>query len=368
MSELKKGIVLSGGGSRTAYQVGALRAIAEHLPQYDHSIAVVVGSSLGAINGIMLGSLLDSGLSGAIETLTTIWRERTFKNTFHGSPSRAFMKAIQVAFLQYTAPGPKSLGVSIFDPTPLRTRLDAIISAHDGCNVRTKSGPLEAVGVMTTVDGAARKPLLIVNSRSRYEESRFVRANFSVRYIDAMTASFGLASAALPSILPPVKIDLDDGEMHLVDGGICDNVPIDPAVRLGAEDLISIDSSGRSWWFDHYGEPHDTRPTWEVPALEETYCHYPLRFMEIKNKAAFGPLLRDACGRSLTDFISALGPTWPIFKILKHKIGEDLAYEVMSYCALHPAYFDAMIEQGYKEARKVIEARKAPIEPIAEFA
>ena len=91
--------------------------------------------------------------------------------------------------------------------------------------------------------------------------------------------------------------------------------------------------------------------------MEETYCQFPQKFLEIKNKAAFGPLLKSACGRSLSDFIGALGPTWPIFKILKHKMGEELAYEVMSYVALHPEYFAALMERGYTETKASLPER-----------
>jgi len=34
---------------------------------------------------------------------------------------------------------------------------------------------------------------------------------------------------------------------------------------------------------------------------------------------------------------------------LKNRLGEDIAYEVMSYVALDPGYLTAVTEQGYKE-------------------
>ena len=138
------------------------------------------------------------------------------------------------------------------------------------------------------------------------------------------------------------------------DGGISDNIPVDPAVRLGAERVIVIDASGRRWWFDHYGEPHDTRPSWEVVAQEETFCYFPRKNLEIMTKRPLGQLLKETAGRSRGDFIAALGPTWPIFKILKHKMGEDLAYEVMSYVALHPGYFEAVEELGFQETQELL--------------
>src|SRR5262249_14966412 len=48
-----------------------------------------------------------------------------------------------------------------------------------------------------------------------------------------------LASAAIPMIFPPVKID---DELYL-DGGLRQNTPIAPALRLGATHIFAIGSS-----------------------------------------------------------------------------------------------------------------------------
>ncbi len=50
------GLVLSGGGARAAYQVGALRAIARTLPKSSRQpFPVICGTSAGAINAAILG-------------------------------------------------------------------------------------------------------------------------------------------------------------------------------------------------------------------------------------------------------------------------------------------------------------------------
>jgi predicted acylesterase/phospholipase RssA len=87
------GLVLSGGGSRAAYQVGALKALAPFLESTKSKISVVVGSSIGAVNGIVLGACLKHGISRGVEELEGVWRQRTYRNTFNGSPSMAFLRA-----------------------------------------------------------------------------------------------------------------------------------------------------------------------------------------------------------------------------------------------------------------------------------
>jgi NTE family protein len=51
-----------------------------------------------------------------------------------------------------------------------------------------------------------------------------------------------LASTAMPGVFPPVKI----GEHTYIDGGVVDNVPIAPAVEMGATTLYVLDSTSRN--------------------------------------------------------------------------------------------------------------------------
>lgn len=342
------GVVLSGGGSRAAYQVGALKALAEKVPDLGRKVEVCVGSSIGAVNTILLGGFLPLGFADAVQTLESLWRNRSFHTTFSGPPSKAFLKAIKITFLKYSSPSPSSTSESIFDPTPLINQVNtALQNAYSRPDYPVGKGPRKAV--MTTVEGPMRTALLFVESAESIPTDRFVGAPFSVSFVHQLTAEHGLASAALPSVLPPVELNTDTGQTRFVDGGICDNVPVDPALRLGAQDIISVDISGRKWWHDRYGHSHDTSPSWEIPAKEGTWCVTPLRHLELINRTGMGEILRQTVGRSTKDFMKALGPIWPIFKVLKIKMGEELAYEVMSYVALHPDYFAALMEKGYQE-------------------
>jgi predicted acylesterase/phospholipase RssA len=348
------GIVLSGGGSRAAYQVGALRAVYDHTSVSHEKIKVVAGTSIGAVNSLILGAGLRHPLSHALRLLEELWVKRTYRNTFSGHVSKTFLRAIQVAMLRYRSPGPVASTISIFDPTPLRNEVDHAIKELGGLTPDSLPPNLSSVAVMTTMEGVERKALLLAVCKDTPAEDRLEGANFELLCLNELTAAHGFASAALPSVLPAVDLNLEKHEVRLVDGGICDNIPVDPALRLGADAVLLLDSSGRRWWFDHYGEPHDTRPDWEIMAKESSYCVMPSRMFEVVNKSPFGTLLKQAVGRSSKNFIEALGPTWPIFRILKHKMGEELAYEVLSYAALHPEYISALIELGYQETIELL--------------
>lgn len=361
------GIVLSGGGSRAAYQVGALRAVYDHTSLSREKVRVVAGTSIGAVNSLILSAGLRYPLTQSLDLLDTLWKKRTYKNTFSGHVSKTFLRAIQVAMLRYRSPGPVASTVSIFDPTPLKNEVDEAIHAFGGLRLDNLPDYLSSVAVMTTMEGVERKALLLALCRNHPDEQSLDGANFELLCLNELNASHGFASAALPSVLPAVDLNLEKHEVRLVDGGICDNIPVDPALRLGADAILLVDSSGRRWWFDHYGEPHDTKPDWEIAAKSSSFCIMPSRMFEVVNSSPFGTLLKQAVGKSTKNFIDALGPTWPIFRILKHKMGEELAYEVLSYAALHPDYISALIELGYKETLELLKKAKNLNSPHSPF-
>jgi predicted acylesterase/phospholipase RssA len=342
-------LVLSGGGTRAAYQAGALKALLPTFKDERLEVNIIVGSSIGAVNGLVVGACLGQGLGHATDELITIWQSRNYRNTFSGHPSAAFFRAIKVAISQWISPGPKPTAGALFDPTPLRILIDERIQANGGLHPDKRAACLTSIAVMTTLEGPERKPLLLLSTRDVPDPKTMEGVTFSVLYVPELTASHGLASAALPSVLPPVEIEMDKRRVNLVDGGISQNVPIDPATRLGAINVISIDISGRDWWLARAGKPEYTRPDWEVAADEKTYCPTPGASFVTRCRQPLGPLLKHAVGSSSKDFMRAVGPVWPLFALLKNKLGEEIAYEVMSYVALDPQYLTAVIDQGYKE-------------------
>ena len=356
----KLGLIFSGGGVRASYQVGALRALTSYIESSESKVNYVLGSSLGAINGLILSACLKDGYTHAVDQLDALWRCRNFRNTFGGSPTGAFYRAIKIAFMQYLSPGPKGGSEAIFDPSPLIFELDTVLAKHGGLSPDQRAHSLEAIAVMTTVEGEERKPLLFISAHKKFDPSIFQGAAFDICYVDELTSKHGFASAALPSVLPPVEIDTDRGRVRLVDGGISNNVPVDPAVRMGAERVILFDISGRDWWLKRFGKKEDQRPEWEVPAGMETFCLRPPETFIIRCQEPLGPLLKSCVGQSRSKFIQALGPVWPLFALLKNKLGEDVAYETMSYVALDPDFIAAVIERGFNETTHLLRNQVIP--------
>jgi NTE family protein len=176
-------VVLSGGCSLGAVQVGMLLALADRHITPD----LIVGSSVGAINAAYVAG--HPGPQGANQ-LAAIWSGLRRDDVFPTSPVRA-MHALS---------GRRS---SVADPAPLRR----LIERHLGYEqLEDAAWP---VSVVATEVMTGRE---VVLSRGPA--------------IDSV-----MASAALPAVFPPVTIE---GHV-LMDGGVVNNTPISVAVQQGAD-------------------------------------------------------------------------------------------------------------------------------------
>ncbi len=189
-------VVLSGGATRGAFQVGVIDVLARHGVVPD----LVVGTSVGAINAAYWAFHPDQDVG---LRLLEVWREAARARVLPDRPlrivgnligSRLHERGSLARILERGLPSPGSMIES--------ARLPLHIVA---CNLRT--------GAATDLD---RGPAL----------------------------SALLASAAVPGVFPPVMVE---GE-PLVDGGLVANCPIDIATQAGATDVLAVDLVGESPW------------------------------------------------------------------------------------------------------------------------
>jgi NTE family protein len=101
-----------------------------------------------------------------------------------------------------------------------------------GHNLR--EGNLEALSVTATDIGSGKTVVFLQNASGQIPEwskDPFVRAQ-SV----TMGAEHALASAALPILFPAISV----GERFFCDGGLRQNTPLSPALRLGADKVLVV--------------------------------------------------------------------------------------------------------------------------------
>jgi NTE family protein len=174
--------VLSGGGSLGSIQVGMLLALAEAEITPD----IIVGTSVGAMNGGWVASRPDAAGIGA---LADLWRSLTRSQVFPTS-----LTAGLLGFLgqrRNLVPG---------------TGVRRLLKHHLGFQ-RLEDAPIPLHVVATDV--LSGQDVLLSTGDA----------------VDAIAAS-----AAIPAVLPPVRINGRD----LMDGGVVNNTPLSHAIALGA--------------------------------------------------------------------------------------------------------------------------------------
>jgi NTE family protein len=228
---IKTGLVMPGGGARGAFQVGAMKALAELLPKGSpNPFAVISGTSAGAINSVVLASKARR-FRLAVAELDRVWsnfhcdqvfrtdRRAMFKSSLH------WMAAIVLGgFLVGT---PKSL----LDNAPLRSLLSRNIR-FPRIQDAIDNGWLDAVAVTAAGYGSARSTSFFQAASSQPGWSRTRR--IGVRgdlHLDHL-----MASIAVPMIFPPVKL----GAEYFGDGAMRQATPLSPAVHLGADRILVV--------------------------------------------------------------------------------------------------------------------------------
>lgn len=187
--------VLSGGGPLGALQVGGLSAL------FDHGIVpdIVVGTSVGALNGSFMA--FDPTPHGA-RRLEGIWLSLRDGDLFPGS--------------RFMAPWARFLarGNRVFDNHGIARLIDDRL----GPEVRFED---------------AQIPLGVVAADQLSGTERVFSSGPLRQAV--------IASTAMPGIYPPVEIE---GRM-MIDGGVANNVPIAPAIDMGASVVYVLDAT--SW-------------------------------------------------------------------------------------------------------------------------
>ncbi|GAA3393718.1 patatin-like phospholipase family protein [Cryptosporangium minutisporangium] len=179
--------VLGGGGVLGAVEVGMVRAL------YGVGIHpdLVVGTSIGALNGVVLAA---APIEETTDRLTELWASDAARSVFRASVAR------QVGHLVRT-------GTHAHSAEPLR----ALLKPLEGLTFEDLRLPFQCCAA----------------SIERAAEQWFT----SGPLIEAV-----LASCAVPGLLPPVRIE----DEHYLDGGLVNSIPVGRAIELGAEQVFVL--------------------------------------------------------------------------------------------------------------------------------
>ncbi len=227
--------MLAGGGARGAYEAGALAALAPALAARGEAPDVLVGTSIGALNGAFFAARADQSLEATAAAGVEMWRELCWRDALRPlvSPSE-LGRLLGTAAMLAGLPGGDLSG--LLDPSPLRGTLERLVSFEQIAR-NVKDGTLTSAAVVATA--YATTGSVVFHHGGPAVKPDLVRA---IDYVaTALAPEHVLASAAIPGAFPAVEISVPPAAAGWYsDGGVRLNAPLKPALALGANRVIVI--------------------------------------------------------------------------------------------------------------------------------
>ena len=232
-------LVLMGGGARTAYQVGVLKALGAMVAlQTDAKTTfpfqVLVGTSAGALNVAYLAGTATAGLA-AFEQLSAFWgrlhSEAVFK--LNVSPWVRFSRVATALTLWRNT---RRHG-AILDNMPLVDTLHHAISLQ-GIEDALQTKTIDAVAVTGSSYTSGVHWTFCHTARDRGHEA-WTRPGRRAEF-QPLTIEHLMASSAIPFLFPSTPLWVDGHREYFGDGSMRQVSPLSPAFHLGAHKVLVV--------------------------------------------------------------------------------------------------------------------------------
>jgi NTE family protein len=232
------GLVLMGGGARTAYQAGALQAIGQLLshsggPSQAFPFQVLAGTSAGALNATFLASKAMEGLAG-LDDLAHFWTQIRTEAVYRlpQTPLDKFSRWATAVGLLRSA----RAHAAAMDSLALVNTLHQAI-ALEKIDTALKSGALEALAVTASSYSSG-----IHWTFCQTRDGQAIPWSRPGRRAEQqpITIEHLMASSAIPFIFPSTPLWVDGGMEFFGDGSMRQISPLSSAVHLGADRILAI--------------------------------------------------------------------------------------------------------------------------------
>lgn len=225
--ETKVGLVLSGGGARGAYEAGVLYYLFVEAPEELRErvrFNILSGTSIGALHATAVGAGLHDP-ERHLRRIVEVWKSLSIEQVLS-------LQIQDLLGLSRWLLG-RSKQQSVFPAEPIEALLSDMVD-WDQLHLNLNQGLFESITVSST-QVATGKTVVFYETRDGRTRP-FSRDPHVCPVYTRLSLQHAQASAAIPFVFPPVSIDGVD----YVDGGIRQNTPLSPALRLGSSKLLVV--------------------------------------------------------------------------------------------------------------------------------
>ena len=226
----KVALLLTGGGARAAYQVGVLKALAQHYPRNSKiPFEIICGTSAGAINATGIACYASCFHLG-VKKIEWVWRNFHTHQVYYSDYLRLGWHLVRGFLSAFQADYANKRPVSLLDNKPLRLLLHNIVDLQR-IDRNIQGGYLSSVSVTASSYNTGDSITFFQGNEAK-EWRRAKRCGQKT----LLGIHHLLASAAIPLVFPSVRIH----QHYYGDGSVNQLSPLSAPIHLGADKILII--------------------------------------------------------------------------------------------------------------------------------
>lgn len=233
-----------GGGARTAYQAGVLKALAAMLAQHPSAAAGAAGpafpfpwlfgTSAGALNAAFLAGKAAHGLE-ALPMLAAFWSELRSSHVY-ALDAPQWVRANRLV-AGWTLARQVRRHRALLDTLPLVDTLHRAIDLA-GLERALEAGTIDVLGV-TASSYSSGEHWTFCQTRSDHPVRPWHRPGRRADF-QPLTIEHLMASSAIPFLFPAVPLWVNGRKEYFGDGSMRQLSPLSPAIQFGARKMLVI--------------------------------------------------------------------------------------------------------------------------------